>query len=99
MRPNEQLQRDTSQFLAGLGAVPIMILADLKCYTASFLGCAIGNRRGWIDCAAVVAEASAKVPLRHVLYDLEKKKGFAQITKRHAIGTKQVTMNNRHGAA
>ena len=30
LRKNEQLLRDTFQFLAGLAAVPVMILADLN---------------------------------------------------------------------
>ena len=57
--PNEQLLRDTLLFLAGLGAVPIMILPDLN--VTQHLSLAVRSAidvGGWADCAAVVAEAS-----------------------------------------
>ena len=58
---NELLLRDTFQFLAGLGAVPITILADLNVTLAS-LSLAVRSAidvGGWADCAALVAEATA----------------------------------------
>ena len=57
---NEQLLRDTFQFLAGLGAVPITILADLN--ITPHLSLAVRSAidvGGWADTAALVAEASA----------------------------------------
>ena len=51
-----------------LGDVPILILADLNVipHLSLTVRSAI-DLGGWTDCAAVVAEASAKEPLRHVL--------------------------------
>ena len=61
-RLSEQQLTDTFQFLSGLGAVPIMIL-----YLNVFPHLSLAVRSafdvgGWTDCAAVVAEASAKEP-------------------------------------
>ena len=63
MRKNEKLLRDTFQFLAGLGAVPVMILADLN--IVPHLSLAVRSAidiGGWADCAALVAEATASAP-------------------------------------
>ena len=63
MRKNELLLRDTFQFLAGLGAVPITILADLN--ITPHLSLAVRSAidvGGWADCAALVAEATASSP-------------------------------------
>ena len=57
----EILPRDTFQFRSGLGAVILMILADLN--VVPHLSLAVRSAidvSGWTDCAAVVAEASAK---------------------------------------
>ena len=61
-RENEknELLRDTFQFLAGLGDVPITILADLN--ITPHLSLAMRSAfdvGGWADCAALVAEATA----------------------------------------
>ena len=61
---NEKLWRDTFQFLAELGAVPVMILADLN--IVPHLSLAVRSAidvGGWADCAALVAEAKASAPL------------------------------------
>ena len=63
MRANEQLLRDAFQFLAGLGAVPVMLLADLN--ITPHLSLAVRSAidiGGWADCAALVAEATATSP-------------------------------------
>ena len=62
-RQNEKLLRDTFLFLAGLGAVLIMILADLN--ISPHLSLAVRSAidvAGWADTAVVVAEASALEP-------------------------------------
>ena len=63
MQKHEQSSRDTFQFLAGLGAVPITILADLNItpHLSLVVRSAI-DVGGWADCAALVAEASASAP-------------------------------------
>ena len=60
---DEQLLRDTFQFLAGLGTVPITILADLNItpHLSLAVRSAIDVGR-WADCAARVAEATASAP-------------------------------------
>ena len=64
MRKNELLLRDTFQFLAGLGAVPITILADLNVTPhLSLAVCSAIDVGGWAHCAALVAEATASSPL------------------------------------
>ena len=63
IRQNEQLLRDTFLLMTGLGAVPIMILADLN--ISPHLSLAVRSAidvGGWADCAAVVTEASALEP-------------------------------------
>ena len=68
-RKHEQLLRDTFQFLAGLGAVPITILADLSVTPhLSLVVHSAVDVGGWADCAALVAEAfaSAHPATRHV---------------------------------
>ena len=65
MRKNELLLRDTFQFLAGLGAVAITILADLN--ITPHLSLAVRSAidvGGWADCAALVAGATIISPLR-----------------------------------
>ena len=57
----EQLLRDTFQFLAGLGAVPVTILADLN--IVPHLSLHVRSAIDVADCAAFVAEATASGPL------------------------------------
>ena len=54
---------DTFHFLAGLGAVPVLILADLN--VTPHLSLAVRSAvdvGGWADCAALVAEVTARSP-------------------------------------
>ena len=63
LRQNEKLLRNTLQFLSRLGAVPIMILADLNVIPHLSLAVRSAIDMGWTDCATVVAEMSANEPL------------------------------------